>query len=104
MLYKSPKQKNKNLTCSLYFQNSINENENEVFDESYINEYDDKEIEEEWKPPMPIFAYKRLDGMEGRIRLLKRGTEKRTQIPYALIHTYFTWPVYEDLIRTQTTN
>ena len=44
--------------------------------------------EEEWKP-IPIFAYKRLDGMDGRIRLLKRGPDKKTQIPYALMPYLF---------------
>ena len=31
---------------------------------------------------MPLFAAKRPDGMDGRIRLLKKGSEKRTRLPY----------------------
>ena len=40
-------------------------------------------MEKDWNAQMPLFAGKRDGGMDGRIRLLKRGTEKRTQIPFA---------------------
>ena len=51
--------------------------------ESYFND-DNNEMKKEWKPPMALVAAKRPDGMYGRIRLLKRGLEKGTRIPYAL--------------------
>ena len=38
---------------------------------------------------MPLFAGKRDDGVDGRIRLLKRELEKRTQIPFTAMPYLF---------------